>query len=173
MPVHDASRLARVLTDEFGLADRRHGPVEAVYSDATQGWTLEWIDGPTVEQVRRAVREAEPEAVDVRCLRNLSEDSIALGAVRIAMSAAAGARGRSSISTAAVHDFWRSVPLPAPATDRERKLVYAAIYQVRDNHHANVADHQEICDEIALGLASLAHRSGVALDPVERGRESR
>ncbi|MFC3493689.1 hypothetical protein [Glycomyces rhizosphaerae] len=167
MPVHDAAILARVLTDEFGLADRGHGPVEAVYSDATQDWTLEWTDGPTVEQVQRAAREAEPEATDVRCRRRLSENSIALGAVRIALSAAAGARGRFHISTAAVHDFWRSVPLPATATDHERELVYAAIYQVRDNHHSNVADHQEICDEIALGLASLARRSGVALDPLE------
>jgi hypothetical protein len=165
MSVHDvARRLARVLTDRFGLDGRRLGPVEAVYADPE--WTLEWTDGPTVEQVQRAAR-AEPEAPEnLRFERKLSEDAIALGAVRLAISAAS-TRGRSHISTAAVHDFWRSVPLPAPDTDRERRLVYAAVYQVHDNHRANVVDHQLICDEIARGLIPLALRSGVVLTPIE------
>jgi hypothetical protein len=156
-------RLAEAVTDRFGLDGRR--PVEAVYADSE--WTLEWTDGPTVEQVQRAAG-AEPEAAeDVRCVRKLSEGSIALGAVRLVVSGVASARGRVPVSTAAVHGFWRSVALPAPDTDRERRLVYAAIYQVHDNHRSNVADHQEICDEIAAGLAPLAQRSGVVLTPVE------
>jgi hypothetical protein len=166
MSVHEVAlhRLARALTERFGLDERKLGPIEAVYSDSTLPWTLVWTDGPTVEQLRRAEPDA---AASLRYVRNLTEDSIALGAIRLAIGNAARLKGRSHISTAAVHDFWSSVPLPVPATDRERRLVYGAIYQVRDNHHANFADHQEICDEVAAGLAPLAKRTGAALNPLE------
>jgi hypothetical protein len=161
-------RLARVLTDRFGLDGRRPGPIEAVYGDSTREWTLEWTDGPTVEQVQRAARQAEPEATDdIRYVRKLSESAIALGAVRLEISGAASTRGRFHVSTTAVHEFWRTVPLPAPDTDRERRLVYAAVYQVHDDHRSNVVDHQEICDEIASGLELIAQRSGVVLTPIE------
>lgn len=161
-------RLAHVLTDRFGLDGRRPGPVEAVYSDSTREWTIEWTDGPTVEQVQRAARQAEPESArNIHYVRMLSEGSIALGAVRLAISGVASTRARIHISTAAVHDFWRSVPLPASDTDRERRLVYAAIYQINENHHSNFADHQEICDEISTRLEPLAKRCGVELTPIE------
>jgi hypothetical protein len=170
MSVHEVAlhRLAGILTEQFGLDERRLGPIEAVHSDSTGQWTLEWTDGPTVGQLRRTAQQAEPEAAaSLNYVRRLSEDSIALGAIRLAIGNAAKLKGRSHISTAAVHDFWSSAPLPVPTTDRERRLVYGAIYQVRDNHHANFADHQEICDEVTAGLAPLAKRAGVALTPVE------
>lgn len=170
MSVHETAlhRLARALTERFGIDERKLGPIEAVYSESTSQWTLEWTDGPTVEQLRRTARRAEPEAAaSLHYARNLTEDSTALGAVRLAISNAARLKGRTHISTAAVHDFWSSVPLPVHTTDRERRLVYGAIYQLRDNHHANFADHQEICDEIAAGLAPLAKRAGAALTPIE------
>lgn len=161
-------RLARTLTEQFALGGRRLGPVTAVYAASAREWTIEWTDGPTVEQVRQAARQEEPEATEnLHYARHLSEGAMALGAVRLEISAAAATRGRAHISTVAVHDFWRSVPLPCTDTDRERRLVYAAIYQVRDNHRRNVADHQEICDEVAAGLAPLAQRAGVALTPIE------
>jgi hypothetical protein len=170
MSVHEVAlhRLARALTEQFGLDERKFDPIEAVYSESTSQWTLEWTDGPTVEQLRQTARRAEPEAAAfLHYVRHLTEDSTALGAVRLAISNAARFKGRTHISTAAVHDFWSSIPLPVPTTDRERRLVYGAIYQVRDNHHANFADHQEICDEVAAGLAPLAKRAGAALTPIE------
>jgi hypothetical protein len=160
-------RLARTLTEQFALGGRRLGPVEAVYA-ASREWTFEWTDGPTVEQVRHAARQEEPEATAIlNFVRHLSEGAMALGAVRLEISAATATRGRAHISAVAVHDFWRSIPLPCTDTERERRLVHAAIYQVRDNHHRNFADHQEICDEVAAGLAPLAQRARVALTPIE------
>lgn len=55
MSAHEVAlhRLARALTERFGLGGRKLGPIEAVHSDATGQWTLEWTDGPTVEQLRR------------------------------------------------------------------------------------------------------------------------
>ncbi|MGA5194597.1 hypothetical protein [Streptomyces exfoliatus] len=97
----------------------------------------------------------------------LSENAVALGAVRLAMTRATDGRGRPRISPRAVEEFWGETPLPAPATDREHTLVYAVVHQVRDDHHRNTAEPSDICDLVASGLAPLARRAGVPLSPLE------
>ncbi|MEV6250143.1 hypothetical protein AB0M38_28660 [Streptomyces sp. NPDC051742] len=97
----------------------------------------------------------------------LSENAVALGAVRLAMAQAPDGRGRPRITPRAVEAYWRETPLPAPATDREQALVYAVIYQVHDDHHRNTAAPGGICDLVASGLAPLARRAGIPLSPLE------
>ncbi|WP_405385948.1 hypothetical protein OG596_00520 [Streptomyces sp. NBC_01102] len=144
--------------------------IEAEYSASTHGWTFVWTDGPTAAFVRRAAQEAEPDLTEgLRYVRRYAEETVALGAVRLTVATcAAEARHRPVISPAAVEEFWRHVSLPIPSTDRERLLVYAVIYEVRDGHHRNRAYDHEICDMIGrYGLAPLLRRAGGELTPIE------
>jgi hypothetical protein len=60
------------------------------------------------------------------------------------------------------------VPHPSPATERERLLVYAVIYQAHDNRRRNQVPADEICELIAQhGLAPFLRRAGGALTPIE------
>ncbi|WP_051874920.1 hypothetical protein [Streptomyces exfoliatus] len=111
--------------------------------------------------------DPDPHAVTDPGPQALGENAVALGAVRLATTRAPDGRGRPRISPRAVEEYWDETPLPAPATDRERALVYAVIYQVRDDHHRNTAEPGEICDLVASGLAPLARRAGVPLSPLE------
>ncbi|MDA1358310.1 hypothetical protein O1R50_01685 [Glycomyces luteolus] len=152
------------------LAATLHESIEVEYDDSAQAWTLAWADGPTVAQVRRDAEAAEPEAAPgLRYLRRYSEDAVALGAVRLAVAISADdARRRPEISPAAVETLWRDVPHPAPATERERSLVYAVVYEIHDAHHRNRASAHEICDMVArYGLAPLMRRISAALTPIE------
>ncbi|MGW8884499.1 hypothetical protein [Streptomyces sp. NPDC055749] len=152
------------------LAAAIDGEVEAEFCDSARKWTFVWTDGPTAEAVRRAALEAEPEAAEgVRYVRRFSEDAVALGAIRLAVATSPDdARSRPAITPRAVEEFWRDVPFPSPRTERERVLIYAVIYQVRDGHHRNRADPEDICDLIGhAGLAPLLRRAGGELTPVE------
>ncbi|MEU7298432.1 hypothetical protein AB0A76_35485 [Streptomyces exfoliatus] len=100
-------------------------------------------------------------------LHALSGNAVALGAIRLATTRATDGRSRPRITPRAVEEFWAGTPLPPPATDREHALVYAVVYQVRDDHHRNTAEPGEICDLVASGLAPLARRAGVPLSPLE------
>lgn len=102
-------RLARTLTDRFGLASHRHGVVEAEWSGCARAWTFAWTDGPTVAQVRAACRETEPVASEgLRYARSLSQDAVALGAVRLTiLSATTATGGRPRVRTADVEALWR------------------------------------------------------------------
>lgn len=162
----DPDRAARLRRLAAAIDER----IEAEYADSTRAWTFAWTDGPTAEQVRRAARDAEPDAAQgLRYVRRLSEDAVALGAIRLAVAASpADARRRPEITPRAVEDFWQDVPLPGPCTERERVLVYAVIYEVRDGHHRNEAAPDDICGLIGhLGLAPLLRRAGGELTPVE------
>ncbi|MFD3534664.1 hypothetical protein [Streptomyces sp. NPDC058664] len=150
-------RLAATLTARLGHDIHVHG------GDTDP--RLVWTDGPTVPQVRRAA--AATASRQLPCLRRLSEGAVALGAVRIAMTGTPDGRARPGITPSTVEEFWYETPLPSPATDRERALVYAVGYQVRDDHHRNTAPPAEICALVASGLAPLARRAGVPLTPVE------
>jgi hypothetical protein len=146
----------------------RFEPTALGYDDSAG--ELAWTDGPTVEQVRSAAETAEPEAaLGLRYLRRYSESSLALGAVRLAVATSPDdAQRRPEISPAAVEALWQDVPDPAPATERERSLVYALIYEIHDAHHRNHASAQQICDTVArYGLAPLLRRISAELTPIE------
>ncbi|QNP61572.1 hypothetical protein [Streptomyces genisteinicus] len=131
----------------------------------TDGLGVVWTDGPTVEAVRRAAAEV-PGADDPRLglRRELSASAVALGAVRMAVDEAPVPGG--GIAPASVDAFWQHTALPAPTTERERDLVYAVIYEVRDDRRNNTARHADICDLVASGLGRLARR--LDLSPLER-----
>lgn len=157
--------LARVVTERFGLdADGyRHGPCRAERGAADDAWTLAWTDGPTVAQV---LRELGPEGEGVRCRRLLSEETVALGAVRLATEGAPGVR--PVITPEAVERLWCEVPSPRPATERERALVYAVVYEAHDNARSNRVADGRICDLVATaGLAWFLKRMRVPLTPAE------
>ncbi len=162
-------RLARTLTARFCLAPHRHGVVEAQWSDSARAWTFAWTDGPTVAQVRAACREAEPEASEgLLYVRTLSEDSVALGAVRLTVSTATGLGRRLLVRPADVEALFRDAPFPQPRTERERALLYAVVYELHDAHRRNQADAEEVCGFInQYGLAVLLRRCGAELSPVE------
>ncbi|MFF9147217.1 hypothetical protein ACF1BN_20405 [Streptomyces sp. NPDC014861] len=129
------------------------------------GLGVVWTDGPTVEAVGLVAAE-EPGAADP-CLglrRELSASAVALGAVRMVVGKAPVPGG--GIAPGAVHAFWRNTTLPTPTTQRERDLVYAVVYEVRDDRRSNTARHTDICDLVASGLGRLAHR--LDLSPLER-----
>ncbi|MEU8678811.1 hypothetical protein [Streptomyces sp. NPDC048560] len=157
-------RLAAVLSETTG---RR---IEAERSVSPDGWALVWTDGPTGQHVRSAAHHAEPHiAAELRYVRRLSEEAVALGAVRLAVATTpADARRRPTVTRSAAEEFWRTVPLPCPTTERERLLVYAVIYEVRDNHRRNRAAPADICALVAqVGLAPLLRRAGGRLAPLE------
>lgn len=160
-------RLARTLTDRFGLASHRHGVVEAAWSGSARAWTFAWTDGPTVAQVRAVCRETEPVASEgLRYARSLSQDTVALGAVRLTILSATGRRPR--VQPADVEALWRDRPFPGPRTERERALVYAVVHEVHAAHHRNSADAAEICELInQYGLAVFLRRCGAELSPAE------
>lgn len=162
-------RLAEVLTEQYGLDRHRQGPLEAEYDAATRTWTFVWTDGPTVEQVALASGTSEPEASEgLQYLRKLSETSVALGAVRLAVTATPdNVNRRPGISPGAIEALWQDVPLPVTTTAREDKLVYVVIARIHDDHHRNRAHDYEICALVNRGIAPLAHRIGVELTPIE------
>jgi hypothetical protein len=152
------------------LAAACSAPVEIEHDPGTGAWTYTWTDGPTAEQMRRDAEAAEPEAArGLRYLRRYSESVVALGAVRLAVATSAeDALQRPEISPATVEALWWDVPHPGPATERERSLAYAVVYEVHDAHHRNQATGREICESVArYGLAPLLHRVGAPLAPIE------
>jgi hypothetical protein len=162
----DPSREARLR----GLAATIFEHIELEHVDSTQEWTYAWTDGPTAEQVRRVAEAAEPHAaLGLRYVRRFSENAIALGAVRLAVATSAADTGRRpEISPSAVEELWRDVPHPSPATERERLLVYAVLYEAHDNRRRNEVPAHEICELIAQsGLAPFLRRTGGALTPIE------
>lgn len=164
--------LARAVTGRFGLdAERyRHGPCRAEREAGDAAWTLVWTDGPTVDQVLREVGPGVgPEAVEPRCRRVLSEETVALGAVRLATGNGAAASGvRPVITPEAVERLWYDVPFPRPATDRERALVYAVVYEAHDSERSNRVADGRICGLVATaGLARFLERVRLPLTPAE------
>lgn len=162
-------RLAHTLTERFGQGLHRHGVVVAEWSGSARAWTFAWTDGPTIAQVRAACREAEPETSEgLRYARTLSEDAVALGAIRLTVSATTGTGRRPRVRPADVEALLRNEPFPMPRTDRERALVYAVVYEIHDAHHRNWAHADEICGLInQYGLAMFLRRCGAELSPVE------
>ncbi|MCX4967938.1 hypothetical protein OHA98_24880 [Streptomyces sp. NBC_00654] len=162
-------RLARTITARFGLASDRQEAIEAEWSGSARAWVFSWTDGPTVAQVRAACGEAEPEASErLRYVRGLSQNSAALGAVRLTVSSATSTGRRPFVSAPDVEKSLRDEPFPAPRTERERALVYAVVYEIHDAHRRNQADAEEICGLInRYGLAMFLRRCGAELSPAE------
>ncbi|PJN30729.1 hypothetical protein CG717_18245 [Streptomyces sp. CB02613] len=162
-------RLARTLSDRFGLGPHRPGAVGAEWSASARIWTFTWTDGPTVAQMRAAGLGADPTASeDVRYARTLSQDAVALGAVRLTIGAGTDPNRRPRLRPADIEVLLREEPYPAPRTERERALVYAVLYEIHNSRHRNRAGAQEICDIVnRYGLAVFLRRCGAELSPAE------
>ncbi|NML51356.1 hypothetical protein HHL19_14875 [Streptomyces sp. R302] len=136
----------------------------AVALEAAEVPTLVWTDGPTVAEAEEAARAVAPEAAARAAFRReLSETSVALGALRLAVAPSTLHCGLPvPVSPSAVARLWRDTPLPAPATAREERLVHALLYEVHDDHRANAVTPQQICDGLMVrGVAALARRMGL------------
>ncbi|MEU9855550.1 hypothetical protein [Streptomyces sp. NPDC047974] len=136
----------------------------AVTLEAGEVPTLVWTDGPTAARGEEAARAVAPEAAARAAFRReLSERSVALGALRLAAAPSPMHCGLPvPVSPASVVALWRDTPLPAPATAREERLVYALLYEVHDDHRANHVTARQICDGLMVrGVAALARRMGL------------
>ncbi|MFF0481290.1 hypothetical protein [Streptomyces sp. NPDC004435] len=152
----DARRAAEALGRQLG-----HG-----FRAESDGPGIVWTDGPTVEAVRRAAAEVPgADAPGLGLRRELSASAVALGAVRIAAGTRTPVPG-GDITPGSVTTFWQNTTLPTPTTERERDLVYAVIYEVRDDRRSNTARPADICDLVTSGLGRLARR--LDLSPLER-----
>ncbi|MER5274723.1 hypothetical protein ABT025_03070 [Streptomyces sp. NPDC002809] len=160
-------RLARSLTERFGLDRHRHGVVEAAWCDSLGAWTLAWTDGPTVAEVRAACPDSGPETGDgLRYVRTLSEEAVALGVVRLTVGGDTGSR--PCVGPADVEALFRDEPFPVPHTERERDLVYAIVYEIHDAHRRNSARPEDICGLVnQYGLAVFLRRYEAGLAPAE------
>ncbi|WP_406454230.1 hypothetical protein OG782_24140 [Streptomyces sp. NBC_00876] len=96
--------------------------VTTEWSDSARAWTFAWTDGPTVAQVRAACLEAGPEASDgLRYVRTLSEEAVALGAVRLTVSRPAVTP--PSYAPAMSVSLYYSAQRATPLTDAESAAV--------------------------------------------------
>ncbi|GAA3081733.1 hypothetical protein GCM10017562_58850 [Streptomyces roseofulvus] len=132
--------------------------------DAGDGPALVWTDGPTVGQVTEAARACDPGAAGrLAFRRELSERSVALGAIRLARAIGSlGCGLPAPVCPATVAELWRDTPLPAPPTAREETLVQALLYEVHDDHRSNHVTPEQICDGLMVrGTAALARRMGL------------
>lgn len=148
--------------DALAALGERLGTTPAL--EAGEVPTLVWTDGPTVAQVEEAAREFAPEpAARWAFRRELSESSVALGALRLAAAPSPLHCGLPlPVTPESVADLWRDTPLPAPPTPREERLVHALLYEVHDDHRANRVTPRQICDGLMVrGVAALARRMGL------------
>ncbi|MEV6352175.1 hypothetical protein [Streptomyces hydrogenans] len=147
--------------DALAALEERCGTTLAM--EAGEVPTLVWTDGPTVAQVEEAARAAAPlPAARWAFRRELSERSVALGALRLAVAPGPLHCGLPvPVNPDSVAALWRDTPLPALATPREERLVYALLYEVHDDHRANRVTPRQICDGLMVrGVAALARRMG-------------
>ncbi|QKV98210.1 hypothetical protein HUT19_41550 (plasmid) [Streptomyces sp. NA02950] len=165
-------RLAGTLGEKYQLDWSRGEHIEPEYDDARREWTYRWTDGPTVEQIRRAARKADREATDgLVYRRELSQQTVALGAIRLAMDPATGVdfRDRPSITPSAVAELWRTVSKPHPRDARETAMVTAILAEANGDRGRNWAQDYDICKLVQeQGLATFLRRAGVELSPIER-----
>ncbi|MER5482558.1 hypothetical protein ABT024_04990 [Streptomyces sp. NPDC002812] len=160
-------RLAGALTGQFGLP---WGPpsIEARYDEARREWTFAWPDGPTVAQVRRAAKAAEPEAVEgLLYERALSPETYALGVLRITMAAAPSDSDFQSpgIDPYDVERFFEKTKSPK-AHGREAAIVANILAEYKTSGPGWGGESQVLCTHVAKkGIG--AFLTGVELTPVE------
>jgi hypothetical protein len=162
-------RLAWALSEQYGLGTREQ--IEPQYDGRTREWTFCWVDGPTVEQVKRAARKEQPEAVEgLRYERRFSSAAVALGAVRLLRSGTLekDQYGAVYFSDMTVREALRLVPHPRPGDERERLLVEAIVTEANGDHGTNWASEYAIVRLVReRGLAEFLRRSGAELSPIE------
>ncbi|MGW0337070.1 hypothetical protein ACWD0J_35475 [Streptomyces sp. NPDC003011] len=172
------NRIAGELNERHRLDWSRGEAIEAEYDDGRREWTYRWIDGPTVEQVRRAARKADREVTEgLLYRRTLSQQTVTLGAIRMAMDSATTLdfRDRPYITPSAVEELWRTVSKPQPRDDRESALVTAILTEANGDHGRNWAQDYDLCKLVQeRGLAPFLRRAAadagqpVELSPLER-----
>ncbi|MEV6403922.1 hypothetical protein AB0M58_13385 [Streptomyces bobili] len=172
------NRIAGELNERHRLDWSRGEAIEAEYDDGRREWTYRWIDGPTVEQVRRAARKADREVTEgLLYRRTLSQRTVTLGAIRMAMDSATTLdfRDRPYITPSAVEELWRTVSKPQPRDDRESALVTAILTETNGDHGRNWAQDYDLCKLVQeRGLVPFLRRAAadagqpVELSPLER-----
>ncbi|MGW0033007.1 hypothetical protein ACWDXD_24720 [Streptomyces sp. NPDC003314] len=164
-------RLAHELSQKYELDYTRREQIEPQYDDRFRTWTFSWQDGPTVEQVKRAARKAQPEAAkDLYYERRFSSRTIALGALRL-LRAGGGeddGYGEPYFDLQAVEDALRLVSKPRPSDDRERLVAEAVVAMADGDHGAGWASNSDVVRLIRnRGLAEFLRKSGAELTPIE------
>lgn len=161
-------RLAAKLTEQFGLP---WGPtaIEPYYDETYREWSFRWPDGPTVAQVQRAARAAEPEAtVGLKYSRRLSAETYALGVLRITLSSEPLNKDFDSpwIHPSTVEDLFEKTKNPKARAGREATIVANIVVQSEAHGRSWVGDGRMVCDYVAdKGIA--AFLTDVELTPLE------
>ncbi|WP_327258134.1 hypothetical protein [Streptomyces sp. NBC_01244] len=161
-------RLASALTGQFGLP-WGPGAIEPRYDEARREWNFAWRDGPTVAQVRRAAKSAEPEAAEgLLYERTLSQETYALGVLRLTLDASPADKDFQSpgIHPFDVEKFFEKTRNPK-ARGREVAIVANIVAQSKASGGPGWGgESQVICDHVAKkGIAGFL--AGVELTQVE------
>lgn len=166
------NRIASELNTKYGLDWQRGEHIDAEYDDTRHQWSYGWTDGPTVEQVRRAARKMDREVTEgLVYRRELSQKTVALGAIRLAMAPTARRdfRDRPSITPSDVEELWRTVSKPRPRDAREEAMAAAIVAEANGDRGLNWASGYDLCRLVQeRGLAVFLRRAGVELTPIER-----
>ncbi|MGW3308203.1 hypothetical protein ACWDG9_16635 [Streptomyces sp. NPDC001073] len=160
--------LAHNLTKHFGLP-WGYGQIEAEYDETRREWTYVWVDGPTVEQVRREARKAQPEAVeDLKYERRLSDTVYALGVLRMTLAAEPvdnDFRGPHFLPRE-IAEYFAKAKNPAPKEGREATMV-ANLLKVSEEHGRNFWDAVDRVSDFVATNGFARALSGVELSPLE------
>ncbi|MEU9405728.1 hypothetical protein AB0E08_08475 [Streptomyces sp. NPDC048281] len=174
-PKNRSARLNRIVNElntKYALDWASGERVSADYDDARREWSYGWTDGPTVEQVRRAARKADREVTEgLLYRRELSQKTVALGAIRLAVAPTARRdfRDRPSVTPSDVEELWRTVSKPRPRDDREQAMAAAIVAEANGDRGLNWASVYDLCRTVQeKGLAVFLRRAGVELTPIER-----
>jgi hypothetical protein len=163
-------RLAADLTQQFGLPWGPRG-IQPEYDEIRREWTYAWPDGPTVEQVRRAARKAQPEAAKgLLYRRDLSDTAQVLGVLRMALAAQQPLnedfRG-PHIPLHEIHKFLSTMKNPAPKNGREATIV-ANLLKLSEKHgHSGWRDAGEKAAEFVATYGFTQALADVELTPLE------
>lgn len=161
-------RLAAKLTEEFGLP-WGHRAIEPYYDETRRDWTFRWQDGPTIEQVRRAARKAQPEAVEgLNYRRRLSAEAHALGALRITLAAEPENDDFQGpyVSPSRIEEHFAQTRNPAPQAGREATMV-ANLLKASKDHGRNYWDESERACNYVMEKGLAKALDGVDLTPLE------
>ncbi|MET8696903.1 hypothetical protein ABZV65_30685 [Streptomyces bauhiniae] len=161
-------RLAGSLTEQFGLP-WGHRQINAEYDERRREWTYTWVDGPTVAQVRRAAKKAQPEAVKgLLYQRQFSDEASVMAVVRMALAAEPideDFHGRA-FRFSELEDFLANIKNPAPKAGREATIV-ANLLKTSEGHGYNFWDTWNRASDFVAKNGFARTLDGVELTPLE------